>query len=150
MSEREPTRMTSVDRVSRDEDRTGQRLRVLLADDSREVRRALVETLQAVSAVEVVAQAETATTAYRFAHDLRPDVIVLDINMPDRSGIWVLRQLRSEAVDSTVFMLSNHGSEFYRRKCLDAGADGFYDKHSEIRSLIDRLGDLAARRNRAA
>ncbi|MEM8599615.1 MAG: response regulator transcription factor [Bacteroidota bacterium] len=128
----------------------GERLRVLLADDSREVRRALVETLRDVSQLEVVAEAETATTAYRFAHDLRPDVIVLDINMPDRSGIWVLRQLRSDAVDSTVLMLTNHGSEFYRRKCLDAGADGFYDKHNEFRSLVDRLGDMAARRNRAA
>ncbi|MEM6783561.1 MAG: response regulator transcription factor [Bacteroidota bacterium] len=144
----EPGQSTAVEWSAHD--RGAPRLRVLLADDSREVRRALVETLQEVEELVVVAEADTATTAYRFAHDLRPDVVVLDINMPDRSGIWVLRQLRSEAVDSTVLMLTNHGSEFYRRKCLDAGADGFYDKHSEFRSLIDRLGALAAGRRRAA
>lgn len=118
-------------------------LRVVIADDSREVRRALTEMVSDLPRVEVLAAAENATMAYRYARDLRPDVLILDINMPDRSGVWVMRMLQQDEIDTRVLVFTNHGSDFYRRKCLEAGATAFFDKHVEMKALASTLGRLA-------
>ncbi|MEM8557921.1 MAG: response regulator transcription factor [Bacteroidota bacterium] len=121
-------------------------LRVLLVDDSPAVRRSIAERIRPLGHIEVVGEAENATTGYRFATDLKPDAVVLDINMPDRSGVWVLRMLKRDQLDAHVLVFTNHGSDFYRRKCLEAGALAFFDKHVEFDALVGTLENLADRK----
>jgi DNA-binding NarL/FixJ family response regulator len=117
---------------------------VFLVDDSPIVRERLARLIAELPGVDVVGQAEIAFEALPAIRKLKPGVVVLDISMPGSSGLYVLETLKREEPCPLVIMLTNFSHEPYRKKCLQLGADYFFDKTSEFEKVIDVLRDLPA------
>ena len=117
------------------------KVKVFIADDSRIVQEHLVTILDELAEVEIVGQAETVAEAISAIGELRPDVVILDIRMPDGSGIDVLQTIKQDDPAPAVIVLTNYPYPAYRQKCLQAGADFFLDKSTEF----DQIPDLIER-----
>lgn len=114
-------------------------LRVLVADDSELVRRLVVETLADVPRVCIVAEACRGGEAIARLQEYAPDVLLLDLNMPDGGGLYVLRHLRHCIARPRVLVLTQHAEPEYRDACTALGAAGFFDKATEIERVVDVL-----------
>lgn len=119
-------------------------LHVLVADDSPLVRGHLVEMLGRLDDVEVVGEAADTPSAVHQAETYRPEVVVLDIQMPGENGIIALQRIRRLLPQASVIMLTNHADPFYRRKCLSAGASHFFDKSTEFQEVAEAVRRLVA------
>jgi DNA-binding NarL/FixJ family response regulator len=122
--------------------RSNSRIKVFIADDSLIVREHLVTMLDELAGVEIVGQAENVAEAIRGIQNLQPDVVILDIRMPDGSGIDVLQNIKQDKVAPMVIILTNYPYPGYRQRCLNAGADFFLDKSTEfdqIPKLFERF-----------
>ena len=117
---------------------------VFIVDDSPVVRERLARMIAELPGVDIVGQAEIAFEALNAIRKLKPGVVVLDISMPGSSGIYVLETLKREEPCPLVIMLTNFSHDQYRRKCLQLGADYFFDKTSEFEKVIEVLRDLPA------
>jgi signal transduction histidine kinase/ActR/RegA family two-component response regulator len=123
------------------------RLRILLADDHALVREGLRKLLCAHPELKVVAEAADGQEALRLAHQVRPDVVVMDVSMPVLDGVQATRRLRAELPDVRVFGLSTQESHTHH-PIERAGAHGYFSKRDGARDLIGRL--LADQRDRAS
>jgi DNA-binding NarL/FixJ family response regulator len=108
---------------------------VLLVDDQPAVRAGLRMRLALEPDVLVIGEAENGTRALELAPALRPNVILLDVQMPGMDGITATRLLRSVAPRSTILILSLHDDETTRGHALSAGAHAFISKHEAGESL---------------
>jgi DNA-binding NarL/FixJ family response regulator len=117
-------------------------IKVFIADDSLVVREHLVTMLDELAGIEIVGQAEHVAEAISAIQNLQPDVVILDIRLPDGNGIDVLRNIKQDGVGPMVIILTNYPYPGYRQRCLNAGADFFLDKSTEfdqIPALFERL-----------
>jgi DNA-binding NarL/FixJ family response regulator len=120
-------------------------MKVFIADDSALMRQRLVSLLSEVEGVELVGQAGDAHEALEAIRRLKPDVAILDIRMPGGNGITVLEAVRAGEATPVVIMLTAFPYPQYRKKCLEAGADHFFDKATEFDSVLKALEQLRAR-----
>ena len=111
-------------------------MKILIADDSLVVRDRLVALLTEVRGVEVVAQAKDATEATNLATELRPDVAILDVRMPNGSGADVVREIKQLRPTPKVIVLTNYPHPENRKKCIERGADYFFDKSTEFKKVV--------------
>lgn len=125
-----------------------QALKILVAEDSAVVRSQLESLLGAIDGVELVAMVEDGDTAVTAIGDNAPHVVLLDVRMPGRNGLEVLRTVRGE-YRGTVIMLTNFADPLTRRLCLEAGADHFFDKSTEFRDMLRVVRELRDRPDRA-
>lgn len=116
-------------------------MRVLVADDSQPIRERLMERLLRIPEI-TAAEAVDTQDAIRQAVTFMPDVAVLDIRMPGGGGIKALGEIKKQKPDTTVIIMTNYPYAQYRRKCLDAGADFFFDKSSEFESIAETVRQL--------
>jgi len=114
-------------------------MKVLIVDDSAVVRVRLADLLLEVEGVESVAQAENGQQALELVKSLKPDVAIVDVRMPRRSGIDLLEDVRKSKQTIKVIMLTNYPTPENREKCLSLGADYFFDKSSEIEEVVNAL-----------
>ena len=119
-----------------------QQMRVLIADDSLVVRERLRSLLSGLQGIQVIGQAEDAVEARSLAEKLRPDVAILDLRMPNGSGADVLYELKKLDPAPTVIMLTNYPHPDNRKKCVDWGADYFFDKSTEFQKVVSVLTDM--------
>ncbi|HSA54451.1 MAG TPA: response regulator transcription factor [Gemmatimonadaceae bacterium] len=115
------------------------RIRVLMVDDHAIVRAGLRMVLQSVEDFEVVGEAETSGTAVALIEQLRPDVVLLDINLPDGSGLEVAARCLALAPATRILMLSVHDDREFVRESVRIGAHGFLRKDTtpaELRRAI--------------
>lgn len=122
-------------------------MKVLIADDSEFIVRRLITMFAEIKGVEIADQAGTVAEASTAAARLRPDVVILDMQMPGGTGIDVLKSMQKNSVTSTVIVLTNHAFPQYRKKCLQSGAHFFLDKSTEfekVGELLQRLLDSAS------
>ena len=117
-------------------------LTVFLADDSALIRERLPGMLAEITGVEVIGQAADGIEAINSVRELKPDVVVLDIRMPGKNGMDVLRELKKFEPTPCVIILTNYPYPQYRKKCLDMGADYFLDKSADFDSLFTVLKQL--------
>ena len=117
-------------------------MRILIADDSSIVRARLISLLIDLRGIEVVGQAEDAIEARELAEKLRPDVAILDLRMPNGSGADVLRDIKKLNPTPKVIMLTNYAYPENRKKCMDEGADYFFDKSIEFQRVVTVLSDM--------
>ncbi len=118
------------------------RKKVFIVDDSPVVRERLATLLSDLPSVEIVGQAEIAFEAISATRRLKPDVMLLDISMPGGSGIHVLEMVKQERPAPLVIMLTNFAHEQYRQKCLQLGADYFFDKSTEFEKVLSVLNPV--------
>ena len=119
---------------------------VLIVDDQPLVRRGLREILAEDSRISAVGEAATAAEALALARDQDWDIVILDISLPDASGVSVLRQLRSEQPTLRIIMFSFHTAEAVVRACLRAGAAGYLTKEAGPDQLLDAIQAVLAGR----
>jgi len=111
------------------------KVRILLADDHQIMREGLKSLLGKHSSVEVIAEAENGIEALAIAHRERPDVIIMDIAMPDINGIEVTRQLKAELADIKIIALSMHSDRRFVSEILKAGASAYVLKQAAFEDL---------------
>jgi DNA-binding NarL/FixJ family response regulator len=111
------------------------KVEVVIADDSSAVRERLVSMLSELKGVEVVGQAQNVEEAIASIRALHPKAVILDIRMPGGSGINVLQNIKREQPAPVVIILTNYPYLQYRKKCLEAGADFFFDKSTEFNKI---------------
>jgi DNA-binding NarL/FixJ family response regulator len=121
-------------------------IKVFIVDDSLIVREHLVTMFDELAGIEIVGQAENVAEAISGIRILQPDVVILDIRMPDGNGIDVLRHVKQDEVGPMVIVLTNYPYPAYRQKSLQAGADFFLDKSTEF----DQIPELFERFKRGA
>ena len=120
-------------------------MRIVIADDSIVVRQRLIRMLGDVNGVEVVGQADDVPSARNLVESLKPDVAILDIRMPTGSGADLVPDLKKLDPAPKVIMLTNYAYPENRKKCMDGGADFFFDKSTEFQKIVGVLkGMLAA------
>jgi len=120
----------------------GKKMRLLIADDSEILRSRLIEMLNHIPGIEIVGEVENGVDAVVFADRLKPDVIILDIRMPDADGILALESIRRSNSISKIIILTNYPYPQYKQKCLEAGADYFFSKSEEIDKMLGTLQDI--------
>ncbi len=112
------------------------KIRVLLADDHKILRQGVQMLIDAQVDMEVVGEAKTGREAIEAARTLKPDVVVMDISMPELNGIEGTRQICHELTGTKVLALSMHKDSVYVREILRAGARGYLVKDSEDDDLV--------------
>jgi pilus assembly protein CpaE len=124
----------------------GEKFRVLIVDDVAETRENIRKLLQFESDVEVVGAARSGKEGIQLAKDLDPDVVLMDINMPDVDGITATEIIRQKSPHIKVVILSVQGDQNYMRRAMLAGARDFLTKPpmgDELISAIRRAGEIA-------
>jgi pilus assembly protein CpaE len=125
---------------------TGEKIRVMIVDDVSETRENVRKLLQFESDVDVVGVARTGKEAIQLSQDLNPDVVLMDINMPDMDGISATEAIRAKQPAIQVIILSVQGDQNYMRRAMLAGARDFLTKPpmgDELISAIRRAGAMA-------
>ena len=119
-------------------------LKILLADDHRIMRDGLRSLLEKQPDMEVVAEADNGRTAIKLSRKLRPDVIVMDINMPDLNGIDATRQIVDEFPEIKVVAFSMHTDQQFVTGALKAGVSGYLQKDSAFEELDRAIHSVVA------
>ncbi len=118
-------------------------IRILIADDHEVVRIGLASLLDAQEGFEVVAQAATGQEATRLARRHRPDVVVMDIRMPNGSGIDACRAITGDAAGIPVIMLTSHADSDALFEAIEAGASGYVLKRIGSDELVEAVRTVA-------
>jgi two-component system response regulator NreC len=118
-------------------------VRVLIVDDHAVVRSGLKLVLQADEAIEPVGEAGSAREAIFEARTLKPDVILLDVVMPDQSGLEIIPQLLHENPQAKVLVLSMQDDPRYVREAFDAGASGYVLKEAADSEVVAAVREVA-------
>jgi DNA-binding NarL/FixJ family response regulator len=119
-------------------------IRIVLADDHTIVREGLKQLLKAAGDMEVVGEASDGGEVIERVRALDFDLLLLDMSMPGRSGIELIRQVRSEKPRLKVLILSMHEESQYAVRAIRAGASGYLTKESASRQLVDAIRKVAA------
>jgi DNA-binding NarL/FixJ family response regulator len=118
-------------------------LRILVADDHELMRWGIRELLQSQRGWRVVAEAANGVEAVEKARKLRPDVAILDIEMPELNGLKAIRQIREAAPDTHVFTLTVHESGQMMQRALEAGACGYVKKSDLATELVKAVRNVS-------
>jgi len=121
-------------------------MKVFIADDSLEIRNRIITMLSDLETVDMIGEAENVEDAIKSIREIKPDVVILDIRMPGGSGIDVLENIDKRNRVPVVIMLTNYPYPQYRKKCMDAGADFFFDKSGEFEKVIEVVGGISGKR----
>jgi DNA-binding NarL/FixJ family response regulator len=112
---------------------------VLIVDDSVLILERMIPMLEEIAAVQFVMHAASYKEAVELLKEVIPDVALLDIQLPDKSGIELLRSIKTNHQEVTVFMVSNQANEYYRDLCKKLGADHFFDKSKEFHLIPEAI-----------
>lgn len=116
---------------------------MLIVDDNMRFIERMIGLLDETSNIGYINVANDYNEATRIIAEERPDVVLLDINLPGKSGIEILKQIRKSDKQSHVIMVTNHADDYYRDQCKEIGADYFLDKSndfSKVPGIISSLG----------
>jgi two-component system nitrate/nitrite response regulator NarL len=120
-------------------------IRVLIADDHRLFAEALEAILAGDDRIDVVGHAGDGREAVKLAHDLQPDVVLMDISMPLMDGIEAARSIRGNSSGASVLMLTGSNSRADVDRARQAGAAGYVTKDRIASELIDAIVEISAR-----
>ena len=119
-------------------------IRIVLADDHKIMRQGLRAMLEQEEGLEVVAEAENGRATVQAVSQHRPDVVVMDVAMPELNGIGAARQISTEAPEVKVIALSAHAARQLVVGMFQAGASGYVLKKSAVDELVQAVREVAA------
>lgn len=114
-------------------------MNIFISDDSPVVRGRLAHIFDEIKGVKIIGEAQNIKDSIDLIKKLRPDAVILDINMPDGSGIEVLKSIKNSDNKIKVIVLTNYPFPQYKRICMYYGADYFFDKSNEFNKIIDAV-----------
>ena len=115
------------------------KIRIVLVDDHEVVRQGLRMLLENEVDLDIVGEADTASDAIMLAAQLKPDVVLMDIGLPDMTGIEATREVKRISPETSVIALTIFEDEEYFFKMLDAGANGYVPKRAAPEELITAI-----------
>lgn len=115
------------------------KIKVLLADDHTVVRQGINSLLKAEADIEVVGEAENGRQAVQMAKTLLPDIVIMDIAMPQLNGLEATRQIIKEGIPTKVLVLSSYSDDEYVHQLTEAGAAGYLIKQTAANDLIKAI-----------
>ncbi|MDQ3221143.1 MAG: response regulator transcription factor [Acidobacteriota bacterium] len=122
------------------------KMRILLAEDHKIVREGIKLLVNEQPDMEVVGEADDGRAAIAKAKELSPDIIVMDISMPDLNGLKATMKLKQVAPDIKILTLTRHTDDGYLQQLIGAGANGYVLKQSAPAELINAIRTVAAGR----
>jgi DNA-binding NarL/FixJ family response regulator len=114
-------------------------IRVVVADDHAMIRRGVRRILEKNSNIVVVAESSTGAGAIRFVQRLQPDLLLLDIELPDIKGYDVARTLRAQGCDVSILVLSTCEDDYFIEEIFQAGINGYLNKSEVPAKLMDTI-----------
>ena len=117
-------------------------LKLFIVDNSMLIVVRLINILSEIENIKIIGVANNATKAVEYILKSSPDVVILDIHMPDGNGIDILKQIKKEKPSIKVLMLTNYPESDYKKICMKEGADYFLDKSIEFEKVIDICKNL--------
>jgi DNA-binding NarL/FixJ family response regulator len=112
------------------------KLRIILADDHKIIREGLRMLVNSQADMEVVGEADNGRIAITLTHELQPDVVVMDVSMPELNGLKATEKLKELFPGIKVLTLTRHMDEGYLKQLLEAGANGYVLKQSASEELV--------------
>jgi len=125
-------------------------LNVVLVEDSILMRAHVAASLSEIKGVAAVRQAEDVPSGLRLLETVTPDVLILDIELPGRTGLDLLKTVRKRDAAVVIIMLTNHDQPRLRQRCAELGANYFFNKLNEFGRVAEVCRELAERRARQA
>jgi DNA-binding NarL/FixJ family response regulator len=122
------------------------RIRIVLADDHKITRQGLLNMLKDQKDMEVIGEAENGHGAVKLAKELSPNVVIMDVSMPDLNGISATRRIVSESSSSKVIGLSMHSDKRFVKGMFEAGASGYLLKDCAFEELVQAIQAVANNR----
>jgi DNA-binding NarL/FixJ family response regulator len=122
---------------------TNDLIRVILADDHVVVRAGLRAVLGAAKDIEIIGEARNGREAVTMAERFQPDVVVMDLDMPDTDGVTATKEIVAKGLAARVLVLTMHAEEDYLVPLLEAGAAGYLVKSAADRELVDAVRAVA-------
>jgi DNA-binding NarL/FixJ family response regulator len=119
-------------------------IRVLIADDNEIIRRGLRALLDNEPDIEVVAEAEDGRQARQLAVELLPDVVLMDVVMPDLNGIEATKRILREAPEVRVIAISVHADRVFEYRMIKSGAKGYLLKDAALEDIAHAVREVAA------
>ena len=119
------------------------KIKVIIVDDHAILRVGINQIILATDDIEVIAEAQNGTEAIKLARELNADVMLLDISLPDRSGMDVLKYVKGENSHIAVLMLSTYMEDQYAVRALKSGAAGYLCKQSASTDLLNAIRTVA-------
>ena len=118
-------------------------INVLLVDDHHLFREGLRTVLAATEDIRVVGEASTGREAFQMLDNLKPDIVTVDVTLPDGDGILATREILRRLPNTRVLMLTMHGNHYYVSQALTAGAKGYALKEQLPTEIVDALRTVA-------
>ena len=129
-----------------DHDTPDPRIRVVVVDDSSDVRYLLATIMEKDGRFEVVGEAHDAAEAIAVVDDVRPDLVLVDLQLDGPDGTWLITELRRSGVDAALAVVTGSALQRERDAAMEAGADSVHGKMSMTTTMTDDLAAIVARR----
>lgn len=123
------------------------KLKVLIVEDSDVVTLRIREVLNSIDEVLFVGAASNSIEAHTLIRIMSPDVVLLDISIPGKNGIYLLKDIKQNYSQTKVIMLTNYSGTDYRDYCYILGADYFFDKSTEFEKIPEALKSIFSEKN---
>ena len=118
------------------------KLFVLMVDDNMGFVERMKGLLDEISQIGYINVASDYNEASMYVSEDKPDIVLLDINLPGKNGIEFLKKIRISDHQCKVIMLTNHADEYYRQQCKELGADFFLDKSNDFAKVPDIISKI--------
>ena len=105
---------------------------VLIVDDSILILERMIPMLEEINNIQVVVHAGSYNEAIELLNGITPDMVLLDVHLPGKNGIELLRTIKEKYHHVRVFMITNNANDYYRDICKKLGADYFFDKSKDF------------------
>ena len=114
----------------------------LVVDDSPLIVTKITELLKEIEDIVTIKSCGTYKEAIILLHNVKPSIVLLDINLPDKNGIALLKYIKDSIPEIIVVMVTNQSDDFYRHLCFQLGASDFIDKSADFEKLSALIASL--------
>ncbi|NLO81816.1 MAG: response regulator transcription factor [Clostridiales bacterium] len=119
-----------------------EKIRVLIADDHSLIRKGLEQVLELEDDIEVIGEASNGKEVVEKTMELKPDVVLMDINMPVQNGIYAIREIKEKGCRAKIIILTIHDDREYLLEAIRMGAEGYIMKDADVDHLIKAIRDV--------
>jgi DNA-binding NarL/FixJ family response regulator len=122
-------------------------MKVLIADDSRLMRERIREAISTFRGVEIVSETETGLKTLSELSKHTPDLAIIDIRMPDKNGLEVMKEFRAKNTTTKIIILTNYAYDQYKDRAFENGADYFFSKSEDFEKIATVVAALLKNSN---